>query len=93
MVKPISKTATGSQKVKATPEQAEALAAQLADKPYGDEAAPSAKIEKAKSFSMSLPPALYQKLEEKAFANKRSGTGPKTVSGLIREALAAMGYE
>lgn len=96
MVKPRSQTASGSpQQQKATPEQAEALAKQLADRPYGSEAtAPEPKVqEKAKSFSMSLPPALYQRLEEQAFANKRSGAGPKTVSGIIREALAAAGYE
>lgn len=91
MVKPVSRTAASQQK--ATPEQADALAAQLADKPYGSDSAVKAKPEKAKSFSMSLPPALYQRLEEQAFANKRSGAGPKTVSGLIREALAAAGYE
>lgn len=94
MVKPVSKTAARPQQ-KATPEQAEALAKQLADRPYGSEApvsAPEPKQEKAKSFSMSLPPALYQRLEEQAYANKRSGVGPKTVSGIIREALAAAGY-
>ncbi len=94
MVKPLSRTASGSPpQQKATPEQAEALAKQLADRPYGSEAAAPEPKEKAKSFSMSLPPALYQRLEEKAFANKRRGEGPKTVSGLIREALAAAGYE
>lgn len=82
----------------ATPEQAEALANELADKPYGQKkevklakkAEPAA--EKAQAIGISLPPAMIEKLQDEAIANKRGGAGQKTVSGLIRELLEKNGY-
>ncbi|WP_248747875.1 hypothetical protein [Pseudomonas sp. MWU12-2037] len=43
----------------------------------------------ARSVSISLPPALIEKLEDQALSNKRSGGGPATVSGIVRAALEA----
>jgi hypothetical protein len=87
MPKPPSKTASGIQK--ATPEQANKLAQQLADKPYGGvkEVEP-----KAQNISISLPPALVEKLQDAALANKRGAGDLKTVSAIVRDALERAGY-
>lgn len=80
-------------------EAVEALAAQLADRPYGDTPPPSPSIPtvvaapKAKPISISLPPHIIAELEEKVMENKRSGEGPRTVSGLIKLALRHYGYK
>lgn len=89
MPKPPSQTA--SSKPKNLPSQAEieALARDLVDRPYG-ESQPKAK--KAKPVTISLPPSLIEQLEDKAIENKRAGVGPKTVSAIIREALAISGF-
>ncbi len=77
----------------------EALAAQLADRPYGESGAalpeaPAGKaVPKAKPISISLPPHIIAELEEQVMENKRSGEGPRTVSGLIKLALRHYGYE
>ncbi len=88
MPKPPSKTASGSQK--ATPEQAAKLADSLADKPYGG-VKPVAEA-KAQNVSISLPPSLIIKLQDSAMSNKRSGSDLKTVSAIIKDALAKAGY-
>lgn len=86
MPKPPSKTASAS--AKATPAQANALAKQLADKPYG-----SAKAdEKSKPISISLPPAMIEAVQDKALANKRAGADDRTVSAIIRTLLENEGY-
>lgn len=87
MPKPPSKTASGIQK--ATPEQADKLAKQMADKPYGG----VKDIEpKAQNVSISLSPALIEKLQDAALANKRGGGHLKTVSAIVRDALERAGY-
>ncbi|MCQ4235611.1 hypothetical protein NAV31_18110 [Pseudomonas stutzeri] len=96
MPKPPSKTAAA---VRKEPPAAavEALARELADRPYG-EAKPTEEVPvkampaKAKAISISLPPCMIEKLEDTALTNKRSGSGPKTISGIVREALEAAGY-
>jgi hypothetical protein len=76
----------------ATPEAADALARQLADKPYGGEKDKVDGPKKAKSMSISLPPDLIEQLEDRVRDNKRSGSGSRTVSALIRESLLRDGY-
>lgn len=76
---------------KPVPDQAavEALVDALADRPYGEsKKAP----EKARPLTISLPPSLIAKLEDAALANKRGGTGPKNVSAIVRQGLAAIGF-
>lgn len=88
MPKPPSKTA--SARHIATPEQAEKLAQQLADKPYGG--AKDSPEPKAQNISISLPPAMIEKLQDAALANKRGGGHLKTVSAIVRDALDQAGY-
>lgn len=71
----------------ASPDEAEALANKLADKPYGDEAQSQPKIEKQARTSISLPESLLQTIEDMARDNKRQGIEPKSVSAIIRDAL------
>lgn len=77
----------------------EALADQLADRPYGDTppsppVIPAAVVPaKAKPITISLPPHTIIELEEQVMENKRSGEGPRTVSGLIKLALKHYGYK
>ncbi len=72
---------------------AEALARQLADRPYGEQkAAGSSAAIKAKPISISLPPSVIEQLEDTVRDNKRSGEGPRTISAIVREALEAAGY-
>lgn len=87
MPKPPSKTASGSHK--ATSEQAEKLAQQLADKPYGGVKDAE---QKAQAMSISLPPSMIEKLQDTALANKRGGGDLKTVSAIVRDALERAGY-
>ena len=70
--------------------QVEALADELADKPYGQKKEPILNTEDKESLSrttISLPTALLERLEDLAFSNKRTGKEPRTVSAIIREAL------
>lgn len=71
----------------ASPNEAEALANKLADKPYGDEAQPQPEIERQARTSISLPESLLQMIEDMARDNKRQGIEPKSVSAIIRDAL------
>lgn len=81
------------------PTAVEALAKALADRPYGEEShiqsipTPSPAVKKAKPISISLPPEVIQDLEDRVRINKQSGEGPKTVSGLIKQALKHYGYK
>lgn len=77
----------------ATAEEADALARLLADKPYGEKRSASEGARKAKPLSISLPPDLIEQLEDAVRNNKRSGSGSRTVSALIREALERAGYK
>ncbi|MBW5416302.1 ribbon-helix-helix domain-containing protein [Pseudomonas sp. MAG002Y] len=77
----------------ATPEEADALARQLADKPYGEKMRASESVKKAKPLSISLPPDMIEQLEDTVRDNKRSGSGSRTISALIREALERNGYK
>lgn len=81
-----------SAKSKVTPEAADALARQLADKPYGGKKNSAESPKKAKPLSISLPPDLIEQLEDRVRDNKRSGSGSRTVSALIRESLLRDGY-
>lgn len=87
MPKPPSQTAAARHT--ATPAQVEKLAQQLADKPYG-----SVKDveKKAQNLSISLPPAMIEKLQDAALANKRGAGDLKTVSAIVRDALERAGY-
>lgn len=71
--------------------KAERLADQLADRAYG-EAKEDPDLDKPGNVSISLPLSLTRKLQEVALVNKHRGSGPKTVSAIIREALAEKGY-
>jgi hypothetical protein len=84
----------------ASEDQAEALARQLADKPYGTESrespqastselnAPAAgPYEKLARTTISLPESLLRQCEDIALSNKRAGLEPKNVSALLRAAL------
>lgn len=108
MLKKPSQTASPTKKAgreNVTEEQAEALAALLADKPYGESVDRAVAEEKAKAdaekkaktkprtLSVSLPGGLIEKLEDAAHANKKSGEGQRTVSGIVREALEAAGFK
>lgn len=75
-----------------TSEAADELAKQLADKPYGGKAILPDEVKKAKPISISLPPELIEQLEDRVRHNKRSGTGPKTISAIIRESLSGSGF-
>jgi hypothetical protein len=96
MAKPPSQTAAHRKELPSSA-AVEALAKELADRPYG-EVKPVKSVEvkvapaKAKAISISLPPAMIEKLEDAALANKRNGFGAKTISGIVREALEAAGY-
>jgi hypothetical protein len=75
-----------------TSREADALARQLADKPYGENPLISESSKKARPISISLPPDMIERLEDSVRANKRSGQGFRTVSALIRDALERAGY-
>jgi len=75
-----------------TDKEADALARQLADRPYGEAKLAADSVKKAKPLSISLPPDVIEQLEDAVRHNKRSGSGVKTVSALIREALEQAGY-
>ena len=71
-----------------TPEQAEALAQKLADKPYGEKEKPELVVEEKQSrTTISLPTSLLHELEDLALQNKRDKMDPRSVSALVREAL------
>jgi len=71
-----------------TPEQAEALAQKLADKPYGEKEKPEPVVEEKQSrTTISLPTSLLREIEDLALQNKRDKKDPRSVSALVREAL------
>jgi len=82
MVKKRSETATA--KKHATPKEAEALAKQLADRPYGEN---KNNNESTTRTTISLPESMLIKLEDIARANKRKKIEPNNVSALVREAV------
>lgn len=90
MPKPPSQTVSAKPKPMPSLAQVDALARELVDRPYGESRPVSTK--KAKPLTISLPPDLIEQLEDRARENKRKGEGPKTVSALVREALAAYGF-
>lgn len=65
-------------------EDADRLADQLADKPYGSD--PKVK-DTLRRTSISLPESMLHRCEELAFENKRSGKQPRSVSAIVLEAL------
>jgi len=69
-----------------TEKDAQKLADELADKPYGGQK----DNDKMVNTSITLPQSLLNKLEDQAFANKREGIEPKSVSAIIRKALNNM---
>ncbi|WP_439258029.1 hypothetical protein [Lonepinella sp. BR2271] len=82
---------------KSPEQQAEELAVKLADKPYGQSAEKTVEIEKESEqivrTSFALPKSVLLQLEDQALANKRKGVEPKTVSQILRDALAMAGYK
>lgn len=98
-IKPRSKTAAAAeQRHTPNPTEIERLAKSLADKPYGQtvSATPTETkmrdSEKAKPLAISLPPAMIERLQDLAVANKRSGAELKTVSAIVRDAIEKAGY-
>lgn len=97
MPKPPSKQLQQSARTLPSASQVEALANELADRPYGlAQAAASTPVTtelvKRKTLSISLPPDLIERLEDAALKNKRAGEGPKSVSAIVLAALEAVGY-
>ena len=77
-------------KAAVTPEQAEALAARLADKPYGEDKPIEqqlAAVEALSRTTISLPTSLLRTVEDQALRNKREGKDLRNVSAIVREAL------
>ncbi|ELI6407683.1 hypothetical protein QHE53_21050 [Aeromonas salmonicida] len=73
-----------------TPEQADALAQRLADKPYGDPekiTATTVISEKQCRTTISLCESMLLAVEDLAIMNKRTGKEPKSVSAIVRAAL------
>lgn len=72
-------------------EQAALLADEIAEKAYGspqeNEKGP---IDEYVTTSISIPSSMLHQLEDLALKNKRSKSGPKNVSALIRSALRNM---
>lgn len=102
MPKKASETAASRKAAAASPAAIDELVNTFADRPYGVGSVAAKTLErqrqaatsaaKAKPISISLPPAMIEKLEDTALTNKRSGTGPKTISAIVREALETAGY-
>lgn len=78
-----------NQRPQVTPEQADILANQLADKPYGQEKPNTKKVSEGEiaRTTISLPKQLFETLEDLAMTNKRQGVEPKNVSAIVRDAL------
>ncbi|KEA54035.1 MULTISPECIES: hypothetical protein [Mangrovibacter] len=75
----------------ASDQDIEQLAERLAGKPYGSpgNSTPVTEAEDPlKRTTISLPASLLDKTEDTALKNKRSGRDPKSVSALVRDALA-----
>jgi len=72
-----------------TSEQADTLAGQLADKPYGKNKSGSPKILGGgiARTTISLPKSLSEEIEDLAMRNKRQNKEPKNVSAIVRAAL------
>ncbi len=69
----------------------EALADSLADRTYGKPRADQPKPS-PKPITLSLPSDVVLMLEDQVRANKISGEGPRTVSGIVKALLADAGY-
>ncbi len=68
--------------------QANTLADQIADKPYGKHNKSERVVgDEYITTSISIPQSMLQQLEDLALINKRSMNGPKNVSALIRSAV------
>ena len=78
-------------KRKPTAEQAQLLADEIADRAYGEDAEPTTVVEdQYVTTSISIPSSMPHELEDLAVKNKRSKSGPKNVSALIRQAVAKL---
>ena len=66
---------------KATEQQADQLANDLADRTYGETK------EKLVATSITINKSVLEKLEDIALANKRNNVDPKNVSAIIRLAV------
>lgn len=69
-----------------TTKSVEALANELADKPYGDSSSPL-KEDELTRVSISISVGMQQRLEDFALKNKRSGGDLKSTSAIIRAAV------
>ena len=83
MVKKPSQQASNRPPV--TPEEADALALRLADKPYGS--TEKVEPEKQSRTTISLGESMLRTIEDLALKNKRNGKDPKNVSAIVRDAL------
>lgn len=70
---------------KTVSEEANKLADEIADKPYGEVS--QSETEEMTTTSFALPKAVLYELEDIAKENKRAGIEPKNVSALIRDAI------
>jgi len=70
------------------PKEADKLANELADKPYGSKPREvEQELEKLTRTSISIPATLQEQVEDLALRNKRSGAELRTVSAIVRAAL------
>ncbi len=81
----------GSKRPDPDPAAIEALVNSLADRRYGGELEELPKP-RPKPITLSLPSDVVLALEDQVRANKLSGEGPRTVSGIVKALLADAGY-
>lgn len=79
----------GSKRPDPDPAAVEALVNSLADRRYGGGEQPKPR---PKPITLSLPSDVVLALEDQVRANKLSGEGPRTVSGIVKALLADAGY-
>ncbi|MGP5427469.1 hypothetical protein [Pseudomonas helleri] len=85
---------TANKRASVSEQDAERLASELADKPYGSQPQPRAvDTRKAVPVSVSLPPSVLEQLEDAVRANKRAGKPLRTVSAIVKYALEAQGFK
>ena len=70
------------------PKEADKLANELADKPYGSKPRDVEQdVEKLTRTSISIPVTLQEQVEDLALRNKRAGAELRTVSAIVKVAL------
>lgn len=72
-------------------EQAALLADEIADKAYGaSQESETNVVDEYVTTSISITSSMLNQLEDLAIKNKRSKSGPKNVSALIRQAVKSL---